>query len=63
MIRRVAQANQEVTGLLMRKEEQEVLANITNTPRVIPITEHTTSQVHPLLRAIRGLGRMSYEGK
>jgi hypothetical protein len=33
----VVQANQEVTGLLMRKEEQEVLEDITITPQDIPI--------------------------
>jgi hypothetical protein len=59
----VAQANQEVTGLLMRKEEQEVLADITVTPRGIPIRENTTAQVHPLSGSIRGMGWMSYEEK
>jgi hypothetical protein len=59
----VAQENQEVTGLLMRKEEQEVLADITITPRGIPIRDHTANQVHPLLGSIRGLGWMSYEEK
>ena len=42
------QANQEVTGFLMRNEEQEVLVDITITPRGIPIREHTTTQVHPI---------------
>jgi hypothetical protein len=59
----VAQVNQEETGLLMIKEEQEVLADITVTPRGIPIREHTKTQVHPLSGSIRGLGWMSYEGK
>jgi hypothetical protein len=59
----VAQANQEVIGLLMKKEEPEVLANITATPQVIPIRENTTTQVHPLSRSIRGLGWMSYGDK
>jgi hypothetical protein len=40
----VAQVNHEVTGLLMRKKEQEVLEDITITPRGIPIREHTKSQ-------------------
>ena len=40
----MAQANQEVIGLLMRKEEKEVLAEITVTPRGIPIRGHTTTQ-------------------
>jgi hypothetical protein len=53
----VAQENQEV------QEEQEVLTNITSTPRGIPIREHTTTQVRPLLGRIRGMGKMSYEGK
>jgi hypothetical protein len=60
----VAQANQEVTGLLMRKEDQEVLANITITPQGITMGQHTTTQVHPLLGSIRrGMGWMSYEEK
>jgi hypothetical protein len=59
----VDQENQEVTGLPMRKEEHEVLADIIVTPRGIPIREHTTNQVHPLLGSIRGLGWMSYEDK
>jgi hypothetical protein len=62
-IRRVAQANQEVTDLLMRKENPEVLADITITHQGIPIREHTTNQVHPLSERIRGLGWMSYEEK
>jgi len=40
-----------------------VIAYITNTPWGIPIRENTISQVNPLLGSIRGLGRMSYEGK
>jgi hypothetical protein len=48
---------------LMRKEKQEVLADITITPRGIPIRDHTTAQVHPLSESIRGLGWMSYEEK
>jgi hypothetical protein len=56
-IRSLTQANQEVTGLLMRKEEQEVLADITITPQGIPLGEHTIAQVHPLSGSIRrGLG-------
>jgi hypothetical protein len=56
-MRRVAQENQEVT------EEQKVIAGITNTPRGIPIREHTTTQVHSLLGSIIGPGWMSYEEK
>jgi hypothetical protein len=52
----VAQANQEVIDILMRKEEKEVLANTTITPRGIPIKENTTNQVHPLSGSIIGLG-------
>jgi hypothetical protein len=59
----VAQENQEVTGLLMGKEEKEVLADITITPRGIPIRGHTVDKVHPLSGSIRGLGWMSYEEK
>jgi hypothetical protein len=60
----VAQANQKVTGLLMRKEEQGVLVDITITPRGIPIEENTTSEVHPLSGSVkRGLGWMIYEEK
>jgi hypothetical protein len=59
----VAQAIQEVTGLLMRKEEPKVLSYITVTPRGIPIIGHTTNQVHPLSGSIRGPGWMSYEDK
>jgi hypothetical protein len=39
----VAQANQEVIDLPMRKEEPKLLADITTTPRGIPIREHTTA--------------------
>jgi hypothetical protein len=59
----VAQENHEVIGLLMRKEEHKVLADITITPQEIPIREHTTTQVHPLPGSIRGLEWMSYEEK
>jgi hypothetical protein len=59
----VAQTNQEVASLLMIKEEQEVLADITITPRSIPIKGHTTSQVHPMSGSIRVMGRMSYDEK
>jgi hypothetical protein len=47
----------------MRKKEQEVLGDITITPQGIPIRGKTTTQVHPLLGSIRGLGWMSYEEK
>jgi hypothetical protein len=33
----MAQANQEFTSLLMRKEEHEVLEDITITPQGIPL--------------------------
>jgi hypothetical protein len=59
----VAQENQELTGLLIRKKVQEVLAKITITPQGIPIIEHTKVQVHPLSGTIRGLGWMSYVEK
>jgi hypothetical protein len=59
----VAQENLEVTSLQMRKENQEVLANITITSRGIPIREQVAAQVHPLSEGIRGLGWMSYEEK
>jgi hypothetical protein len=47
----------------MRKEEQEVLADITITPRGIPIREKVAAQVYPLSKGIRGLRWMSYEEK
>jgi hypothetical protein len=59
----VAKENQEVTGLLMRKEEKEVLAYITVTLRGIPIRGHTTTQIHPFSGSIRDLGWMNYEDK
>jgi hypothetical protein len=63
-IRRVAPTNQEATGPLMRKEEQGVVADITITPKDIPIGEHTTAQVHLLSGSIiRGLGWMNCEEK
>jgi hypothetical protein len=40
--------NQEVTGPLMRKEEEEVIANITNTPKGIPKERtHNSSSPSP----------------
>jgi hypothetical protein len=47
----------------MRKEEKEVLEDITITPQGIPITWNTTNKVHPLSGSIRVLGWMSYEVK
>jgi hypothetical protein len=47
-------------GSLIRTK---VIADITNTPRGIPIRDYTRTQVYPLLGIIRGLGRMSQEGK
>jgi hypothetical protein len=44
----MAQANQEVIDLLMRKEDQGVLANITISPQGIPIGERKKCPVHPL---------------
>jgi hypothetical protein len=43
----MTQENQEVTGLMMRGEEQEVLADITITPQGIPLGEHIVAQFHP----------------
>jgi hypothetical protein len=60
----MAQENQEAIGLLRRKEDQGVLADITITPKGIPIGENTTTQVHPLSGSIiRGLGWMNCEEK
>jgi hypothetical protein len=60
----MAQENQEVTGPQVRKEEQEVLVDITITPQGIPIGENLVSKVHPLSGSIiRGLGWMSYKEK
>ena len=42
----MAKANQEVTGFLMRKEEQEVLPDVTITPRGIPIRMKIIGQIH-----------------
>jgi hypothetical protein len=52
-----------IIGLLVRKEEQEVLSYITITPQGIPIGGHTSTQVHPLLGSIIGLVWMSYKEK
>jgi hypothetical protein len=59
----VAQASQEIRGLMMIKEKKEVLAGITTTPRGIPLRYHTTDQVHPLSESMRVLGWMNYEEK
>jgi hypothetical protein len=60
----MAQANQEVTGLMIRGEEQEVLVEINITPQGIPLGEHTIVQVHPLSGNIRrGLGWMNCKEK
>jgi hypothetical protein len=60
----MTQANQEVTGLMMRGEEQEVLVDITITPQGIPLGYNTIVQVHPLLENIRGgMEWMSYKEK
>jgi hypothetical protein len=49
---------------LMRKEEQGVVADITITPKGIPIRENTTTQVHLLSGSIiRGLVWMHCEEK
>jgi hypothetical protein len=60
----MAQANRKVIGLLMRKEDQGVLVDITITPQGIPIGENIVAQVHTLLGSIRrSLGWMSYKDK
>jgi hypothetical protein len=59
----VAQANLEITDLLMRKEKQKVLADITITPQGIPIREQAAAQVHPLSEIIRSMGWMRYREK
>jgi hypothetical protein len=60
----MAQANQEVTCLMMRGEEQEVLEDITITPQDIQLGDNTVVQVHPLPGSIRGgLGWMRYKEK
>jgi hypothetical protein len=48
---------------MMRKENQEVLEDITITPQGIPIRGNTTTQVHPLSGSIRVMGWMNYEEK
>jgi hypothetical protein len=50
-------------GTLMRKEEEEVVENITNTSKNIPIREHALSQVHPMLGSIRDLKWMNLRVK
>jgi hypothetical protein len=50
----MTQENQEVTGLMMRGEEQEVLADISMNPQGIPLGYHIVFQVHPLLGNIIG---------
>ena len=60
----MTQANKEVTCLMMRGEEKEVLADITITPQGIPLGDHTIVQVHPMSGNIRGgMGWMSYKEK
>jgi hypothetical protein len=44
---------------MMRKEEEEVVANITNTLKGIPKGGQTEVQVHPMSRNIGGLEWMS----
>ena len=46
-------------GPLRRMEDQGVVADITITPKSIPIGDHTVAQEHPLLGSIGGLGWMS----
>jgi hypothetical protein len=41
------------------ERREGVVADITNTPKGIPIGEHTTVQVHPLPGSIGGLGWMN----
>jgi hypothetical protein len=57
-IRRVAPTNQEATGPLSKKEDQRAVADITITPKDIPIGDHIAAQFHPLSKSIRGLGWM-----
>jgi hypothetical protein len=53
----MAQANQEVIGLLRRKEDQEVLEDIAIAPQGIPLGDNIVAQVLPLSGSIRrGLG-------
>jgi hypothetical protein len=60
----MTQGNKEVTGLLMRNEEQEVLADITITPQGITQGENTVDQVHLMSGSIRrGLGWMNCKDK
>jgi hypothetical protein len=55
----VAPINQEFTRPLRGKGDQEVIADITITPKRVPISDHTVPQVHPLSGSIGGLGWMS----
>jgi hypothetical protein len=60
----MAQPNHEFIGLLMRKEDQGVLADITISPQGITIGEHPTTPIHPLSGSNRrGLGWMNWEEK
>jgi hypothetical protein len=58
-IRKVDIENHRTIGPLMRKEEEEVVSDITNTSKSIPIREHAIAQVHPLLGNIGGMGWMT----
>jgi hypothetical protein len=58
------QASQEVAGLMMREEKQEVLTSITITHQSIHLGKHAVAQVHLLLERIRErLGWTSYKDK
>jgi hypothetical protein len=59
----VAQVNQEVICLLMRKEEPKVLADITITPRGIPTRGNIIDQFNPLSRSIRSSGLDDLQGE
>jgi len=48
----VAPTNQEATRPFRKKEDQGVVAEITITPKGIPIGEHTLAQVNILLGSI-----------
>jgi hypothetical protein len=55
----VAPENQEATGPLKIREGQGVVADITTTPKIIIIGDHTISQVHLLSGSIGDLGWIS----
>jgi hypothetical protein len=58
-IRKVYPTNKGARGPLMRKEEKEVVTEITNIPIGIPKGGHTTIQVHLLPESIRDMKWMN----